>query len=74
MDGRKRDQRRYGAGDAAVDGASALLLEFPPVAIAVGVAVGVGLLGFLAWKVFPRHDAQLAGIQPLSKRQARRRR
>lgn len=47
---RKRDKGLEVAGDVAAEAGVTALLEFPPVAIAVGLVAGVGVLGFLAWK------------------------
>lgn len=42
-----------GAGaEAGVEAGFAALAEAPPVAAVVAVVVGVGVLGFLAWKSF----------------------
>jgi hypothetical protein len=55
---RKRDELLgdvVGVGaDVGVEAGFSALAEFPPVAVVCGVVVGVGLLGFLAWKGLAR--------------------
>lgn len=48
------DEAVGGGAEVGVEVGVSALAEFPPVALACGVVVGIGLLGFLAWKGFSR--------------------